>query len=283
MGTRYYDECYFVNYDSYDDLNLYEIGCQKCLPGYSFGPIIRNNYVMHYIVSGTGTLYLHDREFTVSAGQAFVIPPKLVAHYAASIDSPWDYIWIHFNGQKVSELLHNAGITTSHPIFSPPGKHAEHALEIEKCMKNFLKYNSLEYECIGNAYHLFQLLCNAAPNTPSVKGADKTLRYIRNVIHFISSRYQEPIKIQEIADFCGLDRSYLCKIFKHATNYTPQEYLIFYRIKKAKQLLKDPELPIQHIAYSVGYNDPFAFSKVFKKEVGISPSQYRMDYLNGYK
>ena len=60
----------------------------------------------------------------------------------------------------------------------------------------------------------------------------------------------------------------------------PQEYLIFYRVKKAKQLLKDPDLPIQHIAYSVGYNDPFAFSKVFKKETGISPSQYRTDYLN---
>ena len=55
---------------------------------------------------------------------------------------------------------------------------------------------------------------------------------------------------------------------------------VYINVVKAKQLLKDPDLPIQHIAYSVGYNDPFAFSKVFKKETGISPSQYRTDYLN---
>lgn len=276
MGTRHYDECYFVNYDSYDDLNLYEIGCQKCPSGYSFGPIIRNNYVLHYILEGTGTLYLQDQAFPVSAGQAFVIPPKLVAHYAASNDTPWNYIWIHFNGQKTSELLYKAGITSSRPVFIP----ACRAGEIRQCMQDLLKYNSLEYTCIGNTYRLFQLLCDTTSNTPSVGETDKALRYIREVIRFISNRYQEPIKIQEIADLCGLDRSYLCKIFKHATNYTPQEYLIFFRIKKAKQLLKDPELPIQHIAYSVGYNDPFAFSKVFKKETGVSPSQYRADYLN---
>lgn len=276
MGTRHYDECYFVNYDSYDDLNLYEIGCQKCPSGYSFGPIIRNNYVLHYILEGTGTLYLQDQAFPVSAGQAFVIPPKLVAHYAASNDTPWNYIWIHFNGQKTSELLYKAGITSSRPVFIP----ACRAGEIRQCMQDLLKYNSLEYTCIGNTYRLFQLLCDTTSNTPSVGETDKALRYIREVIRFISNRYQEPIKIQEIADLCGLDRSYLCKIFKHATNYTPQEYLIFFRIKKAKQLLKDPELPIQHIAYSVGYNDPFAFSKVFKKETGVSPSQYRAEYLN---
>lgn len=276
MGTRHYDECYFVNYDSYDDLNLYEIGCQKCPSGYSFGPIIRNNYVLHFILEGTGTLYLQDQAFPVSAGQAFVIPPKLVAHYAASNDTPWNYIWIHFNGQKTSELLYKAGITSSRPVFIP----ACRAGEIRQCMQDLLKYNSLEYTCIGNTYRLFQLLCDTTSNTPSVGETDKALRYIREVIRFISNRYQEPIKIQEIADLCGLDRSYLCKIFKHATNYTPQEYLIFFRIKKAKQLLKDPELPIQHIAYSVGYNDPFAFSKAFKKETGVSPSQYRAEYLN---
>ena len=259
-----------------DDLNLYEIGCQKCPSGYSFGPIIRNNYVLHYILEGTGTLYLQDQEFPVSAGQAFVIPPKLVAYYAASTDTPWNYIWIHFNGQKTSELLYKAGITSSHPVFAPSCRDDE----IRQCMQDFLKHNSLEYECIGNTYRLFQLLCDTTANAPGVKETDKALRYIRDVIRFISNRYQEPIKIQEIADFCGLDRSYLCKIFKHATNYTPQEYLIFYRVKKAKQLLKDPDLPIRRIAYSVGYNDPFAFSKVFKKETGISPSQYRTDYLN---
>ena len=50
-------------------------------------------------------------------------------------------------------------------------------------------------------------------------------------------------------------------------------------MNKAKKLLKNEDLSIQNIAYSVGYPDPFAFSKIFKKEVGISPSVYREQYL----
>lgn len=56
VSVKHYDECYFVDYDSYEDLNLYEVGCQNCIPNYSFGPIIRNNYVLHYILNGCGKL-----------------------------------------------------------------------------------------------------------------------------------------------------------------------------------------------------------------------------------
>lgn len=81
--------------------------------------------------------------------------------------------------------------------------------------------------------------------------------------------------MQSIADFCGIDRSYLSKVFKYATGYTIQEYLIRFRIKKAKQLLKETAMPVQHVSYSVGYNDAFSFSKVFKKQTGMSPSVWR--------
>ena len=94
-------------------------------------------------------------------------------------------------------------------------------------------------------------------------------------MHYIAEKYSEPIHIQDIADFCGLDRSYLSKLFKEVTGYSPQRYLLTYRIKKAKELLESTELSIQHVSYSVGYNDPLAFSKFFKQETGLSPTQYR--------
>lgn len=94
-------------------------------------------------------------------------------------------------------------------------------------------------------------------------------------MNFISEKYAEPIKISDIANYCGLNRSYLTRIFKYATNDTPQEYLIHYRINKARELLTTTDLPIQHIARSVGYLDPFAFSKLFKKKTGLSPTDYR--------
>lgn len=278
-ANKHYDECYFVNYDTYDDLNLYEVGCQKCPPSYSFGPIIRSNYVLHYILNGEGTLYLDNKEYHISDKQAFITPPNLLSYYQGSQENPWNYIWIHFNGQKAAELLHAAGITKSHPVFVP----AEPNDNIESCMLDLLHHKDEEYKCIGNLFRLFQYMIDSTSRKPKAAESDINLRYIRDVISFISKKYYEPIKIKEIAEVCGLDRSYLSKIFKNATNYSPQEYLIFYRMNKAKQLLADPDTPIQHVAYSVGYTDPFAFSKIFKKEIGMSPSEYREKHLHEKK
>lgn len=90
------------------------------------------------------------------------------------------------------------------------------------------------------------------------------LTYIQNTICFIRQKYSDPIRIQDIADYCGLNRSYLTRLFKHATGYTPQEYLAQYRINQAKQLLEENSMSIQHIAYCVGYNDAFTFSKLLR-------------------
>ncbi|MFT3982785.1 MAG: AraC family transcriptional regulator [Lachnospiraceae bacterium] len=274
MG-KHYDECYFVNYDSYEDLNLFEVGCQKCAAGYSFGPIIRQNYVLHYIISGEGTLYLDDRAFQITEKQAFITPPNLLTYYEGSKANPWNYVWIHFNGQKVVDLLHRAGITKHHPVFVPKNL-CEH---LELCIMDILYHYNEEFECIGNLYRLFQYMIDNTSRVPEENERDNTLRYIKLTIDYITNKYNDPVKVQDIADYCGLDRSYLSKIFKRATNYSPQEYLIFYRMNKAKQLLVNPDIPIQHVAYSVGYPDPYAFSKIFKQAFGISPSQYRSTHI----
>ena len=130
---------------------------------------------------------------------------------------------------------------------------------------------------------MFQILIDTSSRRLAPNEANGQLNYIRNVINYIQKKYADPIHIQDIADYCGLDRSYLSKLFKNATNYSPQEYLIYVRMNKAKNLLRNEDLSIQNIAYSVGYSDPFAFSKIFKREVGISPSGYREKYSHNNK
>lgn len=273
--SKYFDERYLVNYDSYDDLNLYEVGCQKCPSQYSFGPIIRDNYVLHYIVDGCGILQLDGREHSVFAGQAFITPPNLVTFYQADRETPWEYIWIHFNGKKTRELLQEVGIAPETPVYAPISS----TQELYNYMLDMLRHSEEEYRCIGDLYQMFQVMIHLSPNRTIPEKLDQTDAYIRAALNFIERKYTDPVRIQDVADFCGLDRSYLSKLFKHATNYSLQEYLIYFRIHKAKQLLQNSNLPIQHVAYAVGYPDPFAFSKVFKKETGVSPTYYRQKHL----
>lgn len=263
---------HWLDFSSYEDLRFFEIGYQKCYPNYGYGPIIRDKYILHYVLSGSGKLQLNGKITPVHSKQAFIIPPGVPGYYEADTSNPWTYIWIQFHGPKAAEMLEKAGITGKSPIFTPNGSYQD----IEECLWNIINEPDAEYACMGRLYEFFQLLIYHSSQAPKAgEKTDSSLEYVHRVIHYISEKYSEPIHIQEIADYCGLDRAYLSKLFKGATGLTPQRYLINYRIDKAKQLLKNTNLPIQHVSYSVGYSDPLAFSKFFRQETGTSPTEYR--------
>lgn len=266
---------HWLNFSSYEDLRFFEIGHQNCHSDYGYGPIIRDKYILHYVLSGKGELHLNGKITPIHPKQAFIIPPGVPGYYKADTENPWTYIWIQFHGPKATEMLQKAGLTGKSPVFTPN----DCWQEMEDCLWDIINEPDAEYACMGRLYEFFQLMINYSSQPPKAKKkVDPSSEYVRRVIHYISEKYSEPIHIQEIADYCGLDRAYLSKLFKEATGYTPQRYLINYRINKAKQLLENTDLPIQHVSYSVGYSDPLAFSKFFRQEAGMSPTQYRKSY-----
>ena len=94
-------------------------------------------------------------------------------------------------------------------------------------------------------------------------------------MEYISHHYQEKVKINELADYIGVNRSYLTSSFKKAVGCSPQEYLVNLRMEKAKNLLKNTDMPINAVAAAVGYQDQLAFSKIFKQNFTVSPKEYR--------
>ena len=143
MAVRTYDEVYFFNFDSYEDLRLYEVGCQKCDPSYGYGPIIRDLYILHYIYEGSGKLYMNDQVYPVSAEQAFIIPAGTLGYYEADDKTPWNYIWIQFDGFKIKEMLNRCGLSETNPVLSL----REHAPKTERCLQNILTNHEDEYAC----------------------------------------------------------------------------------------------------------------------------------------
>ena len=112
----------------------------------------------------------------------------------------------------------------------------------------------------------------AAPHTPE-EIVDLVKEYVQ--IHF-----SEDISLNVIAQNLGFSASYLTKVFNKVENTTPSVYVRNYRMGVAKQLMSDPGLTLNSIAASVGFQDPFHFSKSFKQTFGISPSEYRKDISN---
>ena len=99
---------------------------------------------------------------------------------------------------------------------------------------------------------------------------------IYQIKEYIASNYtDESLSVRDISEYVDRSVSYTCSFFKNETGKTLNQYITEYRILRAKQLLKDPEIKISTVSRLVGYSDGNYFAKLFKKTEGVSPSAYR--------
>lgn len=106
----------------------------------------------------------------------------------------------------------------------------------------------------------------------------KQTRVIRQAVHYIEQYYGDHIGLTEVADSVGLSTAYFSIVFKRETGQNLIEYLTDYRMRQAKDLLKDSTLNVNEIADMVGYPDSRYFSKLFKRCIGITPTEFRKLY-----
>ena len=265
--------------ENFVDLSLYQFGWERCTPSHSFGPAARNHYLFHYVISGTGTLMADNSSgqtctFQVKSGQGFMIFPDQINTYIADKQLPWEYVWLEFDGLRAKEAIEVAGLTPDAPVY-----HAR-SHDLRETMMNEMLYiaqhgNMTPFHLIGHLYLFLDALTGSASTMRISKGGRLRDFYIHEALAFIEHNFQNNISVEDIADNCGLNRSYFGKIFKEALGRTPQEFLLNYRMTKAAELLKLTALSIGDISQAVGYDNQLHFSRAFKNTYHISPREWR--------
>lgn len=268
--------------EHYMDLTLYQFGMEQCTPNHSFGPATRNHYLFHYILSGKGKLNSNDKNgethtYQLSAGSGFLICPDQVNTYIADSTNPWQYCWLEFDGLKCHDALAATGLDFNTPVWHAINKELGEQLK-QEMLTIIQSENVSSFFLISHLYLFLDLLIHASfSRKPLVAGKLKDL-YIREATTFVRQYYQESsITIKDMADFCNLNQNYLAKIFKELLNQTPQQFLIYYRMNKAMELLKYTTLSVNEISMQVGYQNQLNFSRAFKKVVGCSPQNWRKE------
>lgn len=99
--------------------------------------------------------------------------------------------------------------------------------------------------------------------------------YVDKISHYIDQNYNKNITLVKVANYVGFSSFYLSKLIKENLDINYTTYLTLIRINKAKDLLEQDDLTISEIAYGVGYSEPKYFSNVFRKMVGMTPSEYK--------
>ena len=265
--------------ENFIDLDMYQHGYEQCAPGHSFGPLTRNHYLFHYVLSGMGTLMADNargetQSYSIRSGQGFLIFPGQINTYFADSRLPWEYMWIEFDGLRVKEALDLTELSPDAPVYRPRFKELRERMIQEM---DYIVHHPKESPMhrIGHLYLFLDYLTESAKRTTPLHSSRMSDYYIKEAVHFIEQNFQNNISIEEIASVCGINRSYLGRIFRNAVGRSPQEFLMHYRMVKATELLKLTSLSIADIGCAVGYENQLHFSRAFKGVYGVSPREWR--------
>jgi len=264
--------------ERYVDLNLYQFGRERCEPLHSFGPYVRNHYLFHFVLAGRGTLSSGEQKYAVRSGQGFLICPGQVTSYAADETNPWEYVWLEFDGLCVPESLHLAGLSDRNPVYRAVNPEAAQALQ--QSMLYLVDHNTASPTAlIGRGFLFLDQLVQSSAGRIDAGGRRLRDFYMKEALSFIEQNYQNDVSVEQIADFCGLNRSYFGKIFRSTMGEAPQRFLMYYRMARAAQFLKESTLSVGAIGAMVGYANQLHFSRAFKAVYGVCPREYRQNHF----
>ena len=251
-------------------LTVYNTGYQKCETAYTWGPAVRDHYLIHYVASGCGTFTCGGKTYTLGEGDLFWVAPSEIVQYRADRCNPWEYYWVGFHGTEARRLATLAGYSAASPVL--------HVREPDKVRDRLLRIYrsghhtpSAEAAMTGELYLLLSLLM--AEHEAAVDGAPQA--YLEQAVRFIQHNFAAGLSVEEIARHTGVSRSQLYRAFTDKFGLSPQQFLQQYRINEACSLLREPQYSVAEVAHSVGFEDPLYFSRVFRQLKECSPTAYR--------
>lgn len=233
-----------------------------------------DQHILIYCHKGAGQVRIQSADYRIEAGDFVFIPARMAHRYAADEKDPWTIYWVHFKGQvapSLISLLYRQ--TTSHKGFLSSN---ERVLSLFDEMYNQLERgygaDNLMYTnmCF---WHFLSIFLYTNKHDPASSLHDKDP--IDQSIDFMSKQVEKVLTLEAIAREVNLSPSHFSFVFKKKTGFSPIEYFNHLKVQKACQYLLFTNLRIKEIANEVGLEDPYYFSRLFTKVMGIPPNDYR--------
>lgn len=261
-----------------EELHLISCGYEKCTPDASYGPTVRRYYTLHFVLSGEGHFYVNEKHYVIHKNQYFLISPDILTFYKADPENPWSYVWLCFHGTAAPDLLRHCHADYESPVHDCPNTDAIRSI-IFRMMEHADLTPANECYIQSGLYEIFARLHESSNATYSASESHDNF-YVTQAMNYILDNPNPGLTVTDVADYLHISRSYLFALFKKHLNLSPQQFLTMTRITMARELLINTEIPIAAIADSCGYQNPFAFSRSFNREMHMTPSEYRLKYRN---
>jgi AraC-like DNA-binding protein len=230
------------------------------------------DFNMIYVTEGEGIFISGGVTYRVKPGSIMLILPGLKHAYAPLPETGWREYWVGFRGGYFSTLLDKG-------CFSPARVFFETGLR-----DSIVSIFNQIFDEVGNRRPLYQLKTCALIMSLIAEVLTRECRkdqsghyeeIVAKAKYLMESNACGEIDLPSISERLGISTSRLNEIFKNHTSMTPYQYYIHIKIHKAEILLEQGALPVKEVAYQMGFEDQYYFSRLFKSKTGVSPSDWR--------
>jgi AraC-like DNA-binding protein len=231
-------------------------------------------FQMVYITNGEGIFGTGDKTYRVLPGTLLLVLPGIKHYYRPVFAYGWDEYWVGFKGEYFSRLAEEGILSRDH-VFFEIGLH-DHLLFLFDQIFDEVKNQRPLYQlkaCSGVLTLMAEVL--------SFERRKDQPNYYQKIVekakYLMASNIYNVMNLSNISEQLGISASRFNEIFKTYTAMTPYQYYIHIKIHKAESLLEQ-DIPIKEVAYRLGFEDQYYFSRLFKNKAGISPSAWKKSF-----
>lgn len=232
--------------------------------------------ILIYCTRGRGWFILDGKRFEVAANEFIIVPStKEPMSYGADENDPWTIYWIHFSGKDMDAF--NRGFRIALHDGARQILINEKGLELWESMYQNLQMGYSKENLTNTNLCLYHFLATFLypERHANIKIQDEK-NMIKDTTVYMQEHLNDKLTVENMAEKNNLSTSHFSSLFRKSTGMSPMDYFIHLKIQKACVMLSSSEIKIKDIAITIGYDDPFHFSRLFKKNMKVSPHQYRM-------
>lgn len=259
-----------------DGLVIYFCGEEENEPGQAAGPAIKPHYILHIVLSGKGIFQKGSEIYHLKEGDVFLACPEEMVYLEADEYEPWNYAWTAFFGKKVRKMLLTTHLAKT-PVYTIEEGWEEYKGHVLGLLEKFRGEKPCQLSMIGELLCLFGPMVREKRHNTAVTKE----QYVGLAKEYMRNNYSYDVRIHEVADYIGIDRSYLYRLFMELEGMSPRQYLVQYRLEMARAMLEIGKYRIRDITFSCGFSDILSFETYFKEQEGISPEEYMWKYKRG--
>lgn len=274
MSTNRYDLNFDKNNKIRNAVKLLYVSTAKYGGDWHSTPHTHNCSELFYVTGGLGQFQIEDQLYPVSTNDLIIINPNVI-HTEVSLNSnPLEYIVVGADGLELETI---DGTDNHYRIINCKNFRDRTLFSLQQMLKE-MENKALGYETVCQdlmeilVISLFRQTNFSTSLAPVKKNSTRLCKMVRR---YIDAHYKENITLDSLVELTHVSKYYLVHTFTKEYGISPINYAVARRIEEAKQLLKNDDYTLSFISQMLGYSSQSYFSQIFKKNVGLSPNEYR--------